>query len=133
MDRLNDWQWIVLEESTDESKLFYFSNQIHLFHLQTRVHAQHVALEELYDGLNDKKDAIPEILMGRLGTNITDIACETYKDYSVEQLDSTMDDLTHFVQWLIDWADEEDYDEVEDEAIELMALVNKTKYLLQFK
>ena len=68
------------------SKLFNSRNQVHIFHLQVKDYAQHIALNGYYDGIGDLIDGVVESYQGKYDI-ITGYSSEEYKDFdSIENV-----------------------------------------------
>lgn len=99
------------------SKLTYFHEQLHLIHWQTTNDAEHRATGELYDYVHDFKDRAIEKLMGYMGKRI-----KTYKMQPiVDNASSTLitQDLKSFAHELMEWAEANQYCDIENMAQEL--------------
>lgn len=111
------------------SRLFYFHEQAHFNHLQTRSFARHKALDELYTGLAGFKDSTSELLLGyiapkRIG-KFENVAIRT--DMSDVQL---VDALCKFADELYDYGERTRWWALSNAAAEVSALGYKVKYLL---
>jgi len=110
------------------AKLSFFYEQTHLLHWQTTSYAEHVALGSFYDKLVDFKDEIVEKLMGYTGTRV--------KAFKIEALSNAADakqlvqDVATFAKDLEEWAEENNYPDVENIAQSLSGEAAKTLYLL---
>ena len=49
------------------SKILHSRNQVHIFHLQTKSYAEHIALNEFYDGVLGLFDGLIESYQGKHG------------------------------------------------------------------
>lgn len=68
------------------SKLLNSRNQVHIFHLQVKDYAQHMALNGYYDGIGDLIDGVVESYQGKYDI-ITGYSSEEYKDFdSIENV-----------------------------------------------
>lgn len=108
-------------------------NQVKYFHWQTKSFAQHEALGKVFDGLEDLIDDFVEVAMGKYGRPST--KKQTLQMFDLEDVD-IMEWATGVVDYLLS------FDDVLDETVdtdllnirdEMMALVNKLKYLLTLK
>ncbi len=121
------------------SKSLMHSAQVKLLHWQTKSFAEHKALDELFGSLIDLTDGLVESVMGKYGRPELsgEEATFTVKNYNFE----SNDDLSHYMQVLYDcYANEckSIFDpQVDPEIIniidEIIAVVDKTKYLLTLK
>lgn len=111
------------------------SAQIKMFHWQTRSYAEHKALDKLFGGLTDLTDGLIESLMGKYGRPDFGGGC------SVEIMDYSEENLRNYMESLYSCYAEEckgklnpDQDsEIINIIDEIVALVDKTKYLLSLK
>ena len=62
------------------SKLLNSRNQVHIFHLQVKDYAQHMALNGYYGGIGDLVDGVVESYQGKYDI-ITGYSSEEYKDF----------------------------------------------------
>lgn len=114
-----------------QSKLFYFHDTAHKFHLDTRSFAEHKALDSLYKGLVDFKDDISELLMGYMdGKRIGKIKIGDIPEYSKSESMKLVDELKDFSIELEKWAESKEYCDIENTAQSLSGLAAKTIYLL---
>lgn len=62
------------------SVLFHSRTQVHVFHLQTESFAEHKALQDYYDGIDDLIDGLVESYQGKYGiiTNYTTLKVDDY-------------------------------------------------------
>ena len=78
------------------SQLFAARDLAHRFHLRTRSFAQHLALNDLYDGLLEGADTIAELYQGKYGIlNIPAQSSYTFKEQ----------DTLEFIRDLAQWAE----------------------------
>lgn len=118
----------VLSLESIVSKLFYFHNQAHFNHLQTKSFAVHKALDTVYNELVDFKDTVSELLLGY-------IALKRFNIFQVEQLSNISDKelcdkIISFSRELSEYAESNNYIELENVSAEIEGLAVKTKYLL---
>jgi len=117
-----------------KSKLFSFADLAQHFHLETKSFAEHKALQELYEGLNGFRDEIPEILMGYLnGERIGVVKIEQLKEYSQEAVRQLIADIIDFAYDVYEWAGDNKYCDIENNAQDLSGLAAKCGYLLTLK
>lgn len=64
------------------SYLMHSRTQTHVFHLQTKSYAEHMALGAYYEGIVDLIDGLAESFQGKYGIveNYSNFALEAYKD-----------------------------------------------------
>src|SRR5687768_4944906 len=109
------------------SRLFYFHEQAHFNHLQTRSHARHQALDKLYKGLQGYKDEISEILLGYIVPKrvikFENVAIRT--DMSDDQL---LNSLCKFADELYDYGEATRWWALSNKAAELSGLGYQVKY-----
>ena len=108
-------------------KLTYFHEQLHLIHWQTESYAEHQAIGSLYDAVHDFKDDVIEKLMGYTGKRIG-----LYKIEALSAKDSTevVKSLEQYAHSLYEWAEEQEYCDIENMAQDLSGKAAKTLYLL---
>ncbi len=112
------------------SRLFYFHNQAHFNHLQTKSFARHKALDVLYKGLEDFKDEISELLLGYIAPKRIggiDSTPPIKKDLPDEQL---LDILCKFADELYEYGEQTKWWALSNKAADLSGLGYKIKYLL---
>lgn len=64
------------------STLFASRTQTHIFHLQTKSYARHMALGEYYDGIVDLVDNLAEAYQGKYGIISGYTPAEQFADYN---------------------------------------------------
>jgi len=111
-----------------------FQSQIKVFHWQTRSYAEHKAFGKLYDSLDGLFDQFIEVYMGKKGTILAkesfSIEIQNYsEEYSRKFLDIGIE---YFQKEVTEGLEETDTDllNIRDEVI---AEMNRTKYLLKLK
>jgi DNA-binding ferritin-like protein len=109
------------------SKIIYFKEQSQLLHWQTTSYAQHKALGELYEYIEEFKDGLVEKLMGYTGKRPSGCKIETMDGISPQQL---VDNILMFSSKLKMYAEQNNYLDVSNLADELSGQAAKTKYLL---
>ncbi len=62
------------------SKLLHSRNQTHIFHLQTKSYAEHIALNDFYDGVLGLFDGLIESYQGKHGI-ISNYKCDGFENY----------------------------------------------------
>jgi hypothetical protein len=62
------------------SKLLHSRNQTHIFHLQTKSYAEHIALNDFYDGVLGLFDGLIESYQGKYGI-ISNYKCDGFENY----------------------------------------------------
>ena len=110
------------------SKLTYFHEQLHLIHWQTTSYAEHQALGSLYDDVHDFKDDVIEKLMGYMGKRPKAFKMQPIMDTT--SATSVVQELKGFAHELMEWAEANQYCDVENMAQDLSGKAAKTLYLL---
>lgn len=103
-------------------------NQLKYYHWQTDSYPKHKALGEAYDTLNVLVDDFVEILLGKYGKDLSPISINIKTESELDH-NSAIDEITDFLSYEIsNILDEKDTDllNIRDE---MLATVNKTKYL----
>ena len=116
------------------NRLFNDHSKAHYYHLQTTSYAQHKMLNELYEALEDSKDAICEYLLGiqapkRFGSRTSD----TVPAFSDSTLSKFLDDGFKFTVQLIEYAKSKNLEQLANLASELQGVWVKAKYLNTLK
>jgi len=111
------------------SKFFFWSNQVKVYHLQTKSYAGHIALGGLYDTLTEFTDDFAEKFMSNgevlaAPANLKKIM--NYKD--VGQVYATIDEIDQYISSLrTELVEATDLVNMLDD---LRGSINKTRYLL---
>jgi hypothetical protein len=114
-------------------QLIAMQNQFRMYHWQTDSHAQHVAFGDAYETLDGLVDNFVEVFQGKYGIQVpkggAKIKLENLDSKPEEMINVFCDFLTKELQGL---CDEKDTDllNIRDE---MLAVLNKTKYLLMLK
>jgi hypothetical protein len=111
------------------SKLLHSRNQTHIFHLQTKSYAEHIALNDYYDGVLGLFDGLIESYQGKHGI-ISNYKCDGFENYKsgeqvinyLKKLDSNIDTLRKSVK--------ESY--IQNQIDTIQELINSTLYKLRF-
>lgn len=124
----------VEDESNDDfcemvCNILHSRNQAHVFHLQTKSYAEHIALNGYYDAVVPLFDGIVESYQGKYGI------IKNFKTFKVEQYRNGNKTISYFER-LLDII-EENRDSVEDSYIQnqidtVQELINSTIYKLRF-
>jgi hypothetical protein len=104
-------------------------NQLKYYHWQTDSYSKHKALGKAYDTLNGLVDDFVEILLGKYGKELSPISINI-KTESELDYNSAIEEISNYLSYeLSNILDEKDTDllNIRDE---MLATVNKTKYLL---
>ena len=113
-----------------QNQLHYFNDAAQKYHHDTRSYAEHKALRGLYEGLNDFRDDILELVMGYTGKRIGTLKRTDIPSYSNEEVIKMVNLLKDFAYEVYKWAEEKKYCDVENTAQDLSGLAAKTLYLL---
>lgn len=117
------------------TRLLQLVNQIRILHWQTTAYSQHVAFGKIYDDLSDLIDEYVEIFIGKYGMiknkdgfnlKLSDIENINTNSF----LDEYCDFLTSEFVENLDETKDSDLLNIRDE---ILALLNKLKYLLTLK
>jgi len=116
-------------------KIMNFQQQMRILHWQTTSFARHNAYGGIYDTIDDLLDKFAEVCMGKYGRielndEISELKLKNMKDLSINSY------LNEFCDFLIELTGEFD-DEKDTDVLnirdEVLAEVNKLKYLLTLK
>lgn len=114
-------------------KLLEMQIQFRILHWQTKSYAQHKALGELYENLDDLIDDFAEIILGKSG-NRFDFDSEFSIVLKNMELSGTSEFISEGVEDIInisnDFLDDDTDTDLLNLKDEIIALLNKTKYLL---
>lgn len=115
--------------------LFQILNQLRMMHWQTDSYAAHVALGQLYDGMDELIDEFVETYSGKYGKPKLDSPLEIgVVDISRIDPESFLGEVCQFIQGKfsenLDASKDTDLNNIRDE---MLASVNKTRYLLRLK
>lgn len=109
-------------------RMFHARTNAHVLHLKSRSYAQHVALNEFYDGIVDIADSLVEAYQGEHG--LIDNYPPRY---------APVDDPIKLVSELAEWIEKNRYEAIEAEDTylhnivdEALALCRSTQYKLRF-
>jgi DNA-binding ferritin-like protein len=109
-------------------KLAFFHEQIHMIHWETKNYAEHKALGEFYEYLQDFKDDIVEKLMGYTGKRIQGMKIELIGN-KADALDVT-NKVIKFAEELMKHGEDNKFWDVANMAQDLSGKAAHTKYLL---
>jgi hypothetical protein len=110
-------------------KILHSRTQTHIFHLQTKSYAEHIALNGYYDGVLGLFDGLVESYQGKHGI-ITNYQCDGFDDYSSnEQVITYLTDLENSIEELRKSV-KESYIQNQIDTVE--ELINSTVYKLKF-
>ena len=122
--------------STLAIKNLEYLSQIKFFHWQTKSYAEHKALDKLFSGLLELSDALVESAMGKYGRPKAENLQSNYalSDYQEGCLEEYLNSLIHcYTQECKNSLDPKSDSDLLNILDEMIALVNKTKYLLTLK
>jgi hypothetical protein len=122
---------MALTSEIIKGKLFSFQNAAHSLHLDTRSYAEHKALKKLYEGIDELKDSMLEILMGyQNGKRIGKAKLDEFPTYSQEAVTALVKEGMSFAYELEMWAEDKKYCDLSNKAQELSGLFANVQYLL---
>ena len=106
--------------------LMYTGLQVHIFHLQTTSYAEHMALGDLYDAIQDATDTFAEALIGNENGKRPSLKTQ------FELSDYAEGTAAQFVEQFIDWLSKigDLPTDVLNMRDDLLAKAHKTRYLL---
>lgn len=110
-------------------KFAFFYEQLHLTHLQTPSHAEHIALN-VWETVVDAKDEFLEKLMGYEGRKVKSFRFLPLEDYSIGLAERTLKDMIQFLKQLESFASSKGYADIENLSQGLSGDAAKTLYLL---
>lgn len=116
------------------TKFISLQNQIRIFHWQTKSYSEHQALGSLYEGLNPLIDEFVEVYLGKNGvqesTENFDFSLQNYGSSNpVAVIDNGIYFLVNEIPAIIN-PDDTELLNIRDE---MVALLNRTKYLMTLK
>jgi DNA-binding ferritin-like protein len=104
--------------------------QLKVTHYNTTGYAEHKALGEAYDALNDLADSISEKLMGYTGTRISTIVLGTV---SASSASSLAESIKSIAATIITYATTKKYEDLSNLGQELSGIGAELKYLSTLK
>lgn len=124
-------KWGLIESGM--TKFLSILNQIKVFHWQTKSYAEHKALGKLYESLDESVDDFVEVFSGRYGK--VPRADEFFKaqarNYSSkEDVMKYLDEIVEFLEKEVTGFLEEQDTELLNIRDDMLASINRTKYLL---
>jgi pyruvate/2-oxoacid:ferredoxin oxidoreductase alpha subunit len=111
------------------SLLLFSQTQVHIFHLQTKSHAEHVALNEYYDTIDDLVDEFIESYQGEFGI------IEEYKSYKIETYQDSEQVVAYFNMLLNEVKKGRETiksTHLQNILDEIITLITKTMYKIKF-
>jgi hypothetical protein len=117
------------------TKMLEFQNQIKIYHWQTYGYSEHQSFGSLYGEVSDSIDDFVEVYMGKYGRIISPtnfvLTLQNYKAASpIIALDTFITYLTSELPTSLDPVKDSDLLNIRDE---ILASINKTKYLITLK
>jgi len=115
-------------------KFVQVKNQFKFLHWQTFGDAKHRLYGEIYDGLGDLIDEFTEVMMGKYGRPEFDPEFALmFQDISSISIQNFMDGITEFLVSFSDQLDSRYDTDLLNIRDEMLALINKSKYLITLK
>lgn len=115
-------------------KLVQIQNQFKFLHWQTHGDAKHRSYGEIYDKLGDMIDDFAEIIMGKNGRlEFEPEFSIMFQDIKSLNLQNFMDGITEFLVGMTDQLDSKYDTDLLNLRDEMLASINKLKYLLTLK
>lgn len=105
-------------------------SKAHFCHHNTTSFATHKAMDVLYDGLNNLKDDIIEQSIGYTGQRYQTVSLTSISNFSESMCHEVAQEVMDFAGRLEDWAEMNDYCNIENLSQELNGVAAKVKYLL---
>lgn len=116
------------------TELLEIADQLKVYHLQTESYAEHKALGKAYDGFSELADDYLETCMGKHGRQEVDesvgIQLENYSEGGVRDY---LERIVQFLNDLLDSHDPQNDSDLDNIVADMLALVNRTKYLLTLR
>jgi len=115
-------------------KLVQIQAQWRFLHWQTFGDAKHRTYGEIYEGLDDLIDSFTETMMGKYGRPEFDPEFSImFQDIKSLSIQSFMDGITEFLVSFTDQLDSRYDTDLLNMRDEMLAVINKAKYLLTLK
>lgn len=115
-------------------KLVQLQLQFKFLHWQTYGDAKHRLYGEIYDKLGDLIDEFTEVMMGKYERPVFDAEFGLmFQDISTLSMQNFMDGITEFLVSMSDQLDSRYDTDLLNIRDEMLALINKSKYLLTLK
>lgn len=115
-------------------KLVQIQNQFRFLHWQTFGDAKHRAYGELYESMGDHIDTFTEAMMGKYGRpSFPTEFVIAFQDIKSMDLQSFIDGIVEFLVSFTDKLDPKYDTDLLNIRDEILAQINKTKYLLTLK
>lgn len=114
------------------SKFFHARTQTHIWHLQTRSYAQHIAIGGFYDGIVDMTDGIVETIQGKVCNIIMGYNSQSFYDFeNVDQVIEYLKELKSTTEAYM-MALEPSWSNIENQLQGIVDLIESTIYKLKF-
>lgn len=115
-------------------KLVQIQIQWRFLHWQTFGDARHRTYGEIYEGLDDLIDSFAEVMMGKYGRpKFESEFAITFQDISALNMQDFMDGITEFLVSFTEQLDQKYDTDLLNIRDEILAVINKSKYLLTLK
>jgi hypothetical protein len=115
-------------------KLVQIQNQFRFLHWQTLGDAKHRAYGDIYESLGENMDMFVEVMMGKQGRPQFDSEFSImFQDISALSVQNFMDGITEFLVGMTDHLDSRYDTDLLNLRDEMLASINKLKYLLTLK
>ena len=115
-------------------KLVQIQTQWRFLHWQTFGDAKHRTYGEIYEGLDDLIDSFTETMMGKYGRPTFDSEFAImFQDIATLSIQKFMDGITEFLISFTDQLDNRYDTDLLNLRDEMLAVINKSKYLLTLK
>ena len=115
-------------------KLVQIQNQFRFLHWQTFGDAKHRAYGAIYDNLGDLMDMFAEVMMGKYGRPEFESEFSImFQDIKVINIQNFLDGITEFLVDMTDQLDSRYDTDLLNLRDEMLAEINKLKYLLTLK
>ena len=115
-------------------KLVQIQNQFRFLHWQTFGDAKHRAYGGIYDNLGDLMDMFAEVMMGKYGRPEFESEFSImFKDIKAINIQNFLDGITEFLVDMTDQLDSRYDTDLLNLRDEMLAEINKLKYLLTLK
>ena len=112
-------------------ELVQIQTQFKFLHWQTKSYAKHNAYGQFYDNLTDLIDKYAEVCMGKHGRPDFDGEFSlTFKDIKQFSIQTFLDDATNFIVGISEKLDSKNDTDLLNIKDEILAEVNKLKYLV---
>lgn len=117
------------------TKFLTYQNQVKILHWQTTSYSQHMTLGSLYDSLSENIDEFIEVFSGKYGRIVAQdsfkIFLENYENMNPQSLMNEIENyLINELPSMLDKTKDSDLLNIRDE---ILASINKTKYLLTLR